>query len=217
MTAQPSFASLASGHRTMLLAHRAMVRDLDRVARTAEGLAAAPDAERAEALRAYIEKLSQIIEHHHEGEDEFLWPSLRRLGADEAALTLMTTEHDELAKNLRHWHETARGLGADPSAAAELARLTHPLRDELARHAADEERELSGRLAPVLDEKVWKGFAAHMRKTAPSWTLKFMPAWLSSVAGPDERSGVPAPPVAALFKGWLEKRQRAAFGDDHRS
>ncbi|MER5780681.1 aminotransferase class I/II-fold pyridoxal phosphate-dependent enzyme [Streptomyces mobaraensis] len=42
-------------------------------------------------------------------------------------------------------------------------------------------------------------------------------AWLSSVAGPDERSGVRAPPVAALFKGWLEKRQRAAFGDNHRS
>ncbi|MFY1679668.1 MULTISPECIES: hypothetical protein [unclassified Streptomyces] len=99
--------------------------------------------------------------------------------------------------------------------AAELAKLTEGVRDQLAKHAGDEEHELSGRLAPVLGKQVWKGFATHMRKTAPSWTLKFMPAWLSSVAGAGERGGVPAPPVAALFKGWLEKRQRAAFGENY--
>ncbi|MFJ4467290.1 hypothetical protein ACIP2X_07215 [Streptomyces sp. NPDC089424] len=54
-----------------------------------------------------------------------------------------------------------------------------------------------------------------MRKTAPSWTLKFMPAWLSTVATPNERGGVPARPVVALFRGWLEKRQRAAFGENY--
>ncbi|MFJ3158927.1 hemerythrin domain-containing protein [Streptomyces kanasensis] len=211
----PSSAGLAPAHQTMLLAHRAMVRDLGRVARSAERLAQAPDPARAAALREYVDKLFQLIDHHHEGEDEFLWPRLRRLGADEEALTLMATEHEELSKLLHGWHEVSRRLGTDAGAAAELARLSEGVRDHLSRHAGDEERELSGRLAPVLGKEVWKGFATHMRKTAPGWTLKFMPAWLASVAGPGERGGVPAPPVAALFRGWLEKRQRAAFGEDY--
>ncbi|MEU2183485.1 hemerythrin domain-containing protein [Streptomyces thermolilacinus] len=214
-----SVAPLLPAHRTMLLAHRAMVRDLGRVARSAEQLAHSPDPGRAAALRGYVDRLFQVIEHHHEGEDEFLWPRLRRLGADEEALTLMTTEHAELAKLLHDWHAASTRLGTDAGAgagagtAAELAALTEGVRDQLSRHAADEERELSGRLAPVLDAAVWKGFSAHMRRTAPGWTLTFMPAWLASVAGPDERAGVPARPVAALFRGRLEKQQRAAFGE----
>lgn len=224
-----SVAPLLPAHRTMLLAHRAMVRDLGRVARCAEQLAHSPDPARAEALRGYADRLFQVIEHHHEGEDAFLWPRLRRLGADEEALTLMTTEHAALAKLLHDWHAASTRLGTDTGAstdagastgtragtgaAAELAGLTENLRDQLSRHAADEERELSGRLAPVLDAAVWKGFSAHMRRTAPGWTLTFMPAWLASVAGPDERAGVPARPVAALFRGRLEKQRRAAFGE----
>ncbi|MFJ2902524.1 hemerythrin domain-containing protein [Streptomyces sp. NPDC087212] len=206
---------LYAGHQTMVLAHRAMVRDLDRVGRAAERLAVSPDPGQAVALREYVDKLFQLIEHHHEGEDEYLWPRLRQLGADEEALTLMITEHADLSKVLHSWHDVSRHLGTAPGAEAEVATLTAAVREQLARHAGDEERELAGRFAPVLDRQTWKGFATHMRKTAPGWTLKFMPAWLSSVAGPGERGGVPAPPVAALFRGWLEKRQRAAFGEDY--
>ena len=210
-----SIAHLPPGHQTMLLAHRAMVRDLGRVARTADELSRTADAERATALRDYVDKLFQVIVHHHEGEDDFLWPRLRELGAEPEALALMTTEHEELAKLLHTWHETSRRLGRDSAAAAELAVCTEEVRDHLADHAGDEERELLGRLAPVLGKQVWKGFATHMRKTAPGWTLRFMPAWLLSVAGSHERGGVPAAPIGRLFSGWLEKTQRAAFGENY--
>ncbi|MFF2407933.1 hemerythrin domain-containing protein [Streptomyces sp. NPDC058092] len=209
------FDSLPGGHQTMLLAHRAMVRDLGRIALTAEQLSTAPDDARAGALKEYVDKLFQLIEHHHEGEDEFLWPRLRDLGANNEALTLMTNEHEELSKVLHTWHEVSKRLGTDAGAAAELAARTAEVRDHLATHAGDEERELLERLAPALNAKLWKGFTVHMRKTAPGWTLRFMPAWLSSVAGPDERTGVPAAPVARLFRGWLEKTQRAAFGENY--
>ncbi|MWA13355.1 hemerythrin domain-containing protein [Streptomyces sp. BA2] len=210
-----SIAHLPSGHQTMLLAHRAMVRDLDRVARSAEQLARTPDAEQAAALLDYVDKLFQVIEHHHEGEDDFLWPRLRELGADQEALALMTAEHEELAKVLHTWHETSKRLGTDPAVAAELAKRTEEVREQLAGHAGDEERELLGRLAPALGKQIWKGFATHMRKTAPGWTLRFMPAWLLSVAGPGEQGGVAAAPIGRLFSGWLEKRQRAAFGENY--
>ncbi|MFD3919033.1 hemerythrin domain-containing protein [Streptomyces sp. NPDC058595] len=207
---------LAPGHQTMLLAHRAMVRDLERIGRAARELPAV-NAERTTALRDYVERIFQLIEHHHEGEDDFLWPKLRERGADEEALALMTAEHEELTKVLHTWHTTSRRLGTDETAPAELATRTDELRVQLVKHAADEERELTGRLAPALDGRIWKGFAKHMRKTAPVWTLRFMPAWLLSVAGPGERDGVPGAPVGRLFSGWLEKNRLAAFGEHYRT
>ncbi|MEW2033832.1 hemerythrin domain-containing protein [Streptomyces roseifaciens] len=210
-----STAHLLPAHQTMLLAHRAMVRDLDRIARTAVQLSASPDPEWAAALASYTDTLFLVIEHHHAGEDEFLWPRLRQLGADEAALNLMTREHKELAKFLHAWHESTRRLASGSEAAAEVAQLTEDVRSHLARHAGHEELELLGRLAPALSKQLWSDFSAHMRKTAPSWAVRFLPAWLLSVAGPGEGHGVPLVFVGRLFSGWLEKRQRSAFGSNY--
>lgn len=208
----PSFSGLPSGHQTMLLAHRAMVTDLPRIAAAASRLAETPNAERAVALSGYIDRVHALITHHHEGEDEFLWPRLSGLGADEGAIALLTAEHQELEKFLFDWSRAARELAADGSVAAELARVTMDVHARIAAHAEDEETELAGRLAPVLDNAVWKGFETHMRKTAPLWTLRFMPAWLLSVAAPGELGGVPALPIARLFRGWLARTQHAALG-----
>jgi hemerythrin-like domain-containing protein len=199
----------------MLLAHRAMVRDLDRVQRTARELAGAPDPVRAAALSGYVDTLARVIHHHHEGEDEFLWPRLHDAGADRQALETLAAEHAELADLLTIWRESGVRPATDGAAAARLAELTADVRDLLAGHAEDEERELLGRLTPSLDEQMWTGFETHMRRTAPLWTLRFMPAWLLSVAGPDDTGGVPAPLLARLFSGWLERTQRAAFGDNY--
>ena len=79
MSDQPA-VGLPSGHLTMRLAHRAMLRDLGRIAATATALASSPDPERAGALTDYADRILQIIEHHHEGEDEFFWPMLRERG-----------------------------------------------------------------------------------------------------------------------------------------
>ncbi|WP_169815434.1 hemerythrin domain-containing protein [Nocardia yamanashiensis] len=208
----PSLTGLPSGHQTMLLAHRAMVTDLPRIAAAASRLAESPDSDRARALSAYIDRVHALIHHHHEGEDAFLWPRLRGLGADEAALALLTSEHEELDKFLVEWSRVGRELATDLGVAEELARITTEVHSRLVAHAADEETELAGRLAPVLDKSVWKGFETYMRKTAPLWTLRFMPAWLLLVAGPDELAGVPALPVARLFRGRLVRTQQAALG-----
>ncbi|MFJ4655401.1 hemerythrin domain-containing protein [Nocardia sp. NPDC088792] len=199
----------------MLLAHRAMVRDLDRVERTARELAGAPDAVRAGALSRYVDKLGIVIHHHHEGEDEFFWPRLQDAGADREALEVLAAEHAELAEVLAAWRAAGARPVADAAAATQLADLSAAVRDHLSGHTADEERELLGRLAPSLDERLWKKFETHMARTAPLWTLRFMPAWLLSVANPDEQGGVPIPLLARLFSSRLERTQRAAFGDNY--
>ncbi|MFE4456781.1 hemerythrin domain-containing protein [Nocardia tengchongensis] len=207
----PSFSALPSGHQTMLLAHRAMVTDLARITKAASRLAETPDPARAAALSSYIDRVHALIVHHHEGEDEFLWPRLRSLGGDENAIALLTAEHHELDKFLVEWNRLAGQLRTDNSVAAELARVTMDLDERLVAHAGDEEAELTDRLAPVLDKAVWKDFEKHMRTTAPLWTLRFMPAWLLMVAAPDELGGIPALPIARLFHGWLARVQSAAL------
>lgn len=210
MPSQPSTA-LPPAHLTMLLAHRAMVHDLARLATAADELARTPEAARVSALQQYVERVHYVIEHHHGGEDAYLWPLLRERGGDPEALALLDAEHEELGKALHLWHEAALRLDGDPATAVDLAARTREVHEKLAAHAADEERELTGRLAPVLDAVAWKGFATHMRRTAAGWTIRFMPAWLAAVAEPHERAGIPARPLARLFTPALLRAQRAVF------
>lgn len=213
MSSQPA-VGLPSGHLTMRLAHRAMLRDLGRIATTATALSGSPDAARAAALTDYTDRILQIIEHHHEGEDEFFWPMLRERGAGEDVLTLMTEEHHELLGHLKDVRARLATLAGGPATAwAEFGAAVQRLRDSLAHHCADEERELTERLAPALDRSAWSRFERNMLRTAPKWTLGFMPPWLDAVAEPEERAGVPARPVARLMAGALRRRQQRAFGD----
>ncbi|AKG43027.1 hemerythrin domain-containing protein [Streptomyces xiamenensis] len=200
---------------TMVLAHRAMLRDLDRIARTATALAKTPDPDRTRALVAYARRLTELIHHHHEGEDEVLWPVLRERGADEEALSLLQEEHAALEGKLAAFGEAIEALSPDGTGAEALADAATAVRELLAVHTADEERELAGRLAPALNAKVWARFEKSMVTSAARWTLTFMPPWLASVAEPSERAGIPARPVAALMRGSLERRQRSAFGDQY--
>lgn len=199
-----STTGLPRAHQTMILAHRAMVRDLGLVAEAA----AARDATREPALRAYTERLVQLVEHHHEGEDAVLWPRLREQGAPADALATMTAEHADVLARLTEVHR----LAADGDL-GELSIAADALREVLAGHCADEERELTGRLAPALDARTWSAFERSMLRTAPKWTLLFMPPWLASVATPAESGGVPAPPLAKLLRGRLARKRRAALGE----
>lgn len=210
---QPTVTS--PGLQTMILAHRAMLRDLDRIARTATALAGTPDPDRTRHLAAYARRLTELIHHHHEGEDEVLWPALRERGADEEALTLLQEEHAALEGRLDGFGRAIEALSPDGTGAADLAKAATGVRELLAVHTADEERELAGRLAPALDPKLWARFEKSMVKSAARWTLTFMPPWLASVAEDSERGGVPAKPVAALMRSRLERRQRAAFGEHY--
>ncbi len=51
-----------------------------------------------------------------------------------------------------------------------------------------------------------------MTRTAPKWTLGFMPHWLASAARPEERKALPAAPVTWLMRGSLKRQRRLALG-----
>lgn len=212
--AHPPFHTLHRSHQTMLLAHRAMSRDLTCLSRAAAVLAERPDAAQARALAKYTDQLLHLIEHHHTGEDDVLWPELAKRGADAEALELMAAEHGELAGLLKQTAAAAADLTSDSSAAQRLSAAASDTHALLARHAADEEDELLGRLAPHLTDEVWDALRKHMVKTQAPWAFTFLPPWLADVARPEERTGVPAPLIAKLGGSRLRSLRRAAFGDE---
>jgi hemerythrin-like domain-containing protein len=204
---------LERGHLVMIVAHRAMVRDLREIADAADRWSRAADRSGTTALVDYAGKIIEIIEHHHAGEDASLWPMLTERGAPAETIRLLTGEHAELNEQVErvkqlHGEVTGGGTG---DAWAEFAKATVRLREVLAEHTGDEERELAGSLAPALGPAEWKTFEKAMLKTAPKWTLLFMPPWLTSAATEQERKGLPAPPVARMMRGNLARRRASAF------
>ncbi|MBA0053327.1 hemerythrin domain-containing protein [Streptomyces sp. AJS327] len=196
----------------MILAHRAMLCDLSRIADTAGSLTQRPVPGRPSGLQAYGLRITEIIEHHHQGEDDIIWPELSRRGADAEALALLQKEHDDLQRHQTDLHDALKALTEDGGGAEAVEKAARATHDALGTHTRDEERELTGRLAPALDADLWKRFEGGMVKSAARWTLWFMPPWLSSVAGPGEEGGIPARPMAALMAGRLRRHREAAFG-----
>lgn len=206
-------SGLERGHLVMIVAHRAMVRDLREISDAADRWSHATDRSGTGPLVDYTGKVIELIEHHHAGEDASLWPMLAERGASAEAIKLLTGEHAELNEQVERVKKLLGGVadGGTADAWAELSKAAERLRDVLAEHTRDEERELSGSLAPALGPAEWKSFEKAMLKTAPKWTLLFMPPWLTSAATEQERRRLPAPPVARLMRGNLARRRASAF------
>jgi hemerythrin-like domain-containing protein len=210
---------LARQHQTMILSHRAMCRDIRVIAQTARALADAPNPPQVSYLAAYTRRLLELIEHHHQGEDEILWALARDNGAPEESLRLLTDEHEELVEKIHVVDRLAAELAqrsdshsATASVLNQFAETVEAMHNLLSTHTADEERELAGPLTPVLPTDAWRAFGRHMVRTAPKWTLTFMPPWLDAVADASEKHGVPAPPVARIMRGPLRRKRKRAFG-----
>jgi hypothetical protein len=191
---------LTRGHLTMIVAHRAMVRDL---ALIAEAARSNPDSTRTRALFSYSARLLELIDHHHSGEDEVLWPLLKSRGAPQESLDALQSEHAEL-------HTVLENLRA-ATELAELADAAERTREVLAEHTEAEERALAGALAPALDGAAWRTFERAMLRTAPRWSLGFMPGWLASAATDEERRGLPGAAVARFIRGKILRLRRNAL------
>src|SRR4051812_15464449 len=79
--------------------HAAVRRDLTRLA---EALETAPDGDttRARALQRAYANLRAQLTHHHQLEDQHLFPTLGRLGVDTGLLEDMDVEHHLMAAGL---------------------------------------------------------------------------------------------------------------------
>ena len=184
--------------------HGAVRRDLERLA-LALGSFTDGDRERAAGLqRAYV-NLRRELTHHHEQEDELIWPMLDKLGVDADLLATMESEHQRMSEALAQTGAAmdtfaASASTADALAARESVAHTQTVVED---HLAHEERELEPQLIPHLESEEWKAVEKKLSRQPPKVAGQFF-AWVTDGMSDEHRtylrSTVPAPVVLILGK-----------------
>jgi hemerythrin-like domain-containing protein len=206
------------------LVHTAMLRDVQRFADLAERIAAgATDVsrDRAHAIRDYLRQLFTAIAHHHEGEDAIVWPVIADRVADQAAMTRLTVDHQQLDPLFDEVLIAAERLTVDPTsrlAADELAGWMRRLATGLDAHIALEEQIVF----PVLREQVpmdeYERMEELIRKDGSLADMAFVVPWMAAVATDEQReralakAGRPFRVLLAVTRRGYARRERAVFG-----
>lgn len=182
--------------------HRALLRELDRVQAFAESgdLAAA---------RKHGWFFSQMLHHHHEVEDAFLFPLIRQRSSDAAeiaTLDALAAEHEQLHAALDACDGDFQGSGQLPDSTVPDLR---DLRLVLAAHGAHEEADGEPILVKYVTDEDMKPFNEANRK-APNSMLVF--PWIADGGSPaDQRVYQVLPGPVRLFLKPLMKRKYQAY------
>ncbi len=191
--------------------HAAVRRD---VARTEQALRALPDgdADRVRQVRTAWRNLVRELTHHHEAEDEHMWPFLASRGFDTSLLAQMEDEHQAMKVAL-----ASVSTGLDALVVTPTADHAGAVADEVARaatvingHLDHEERDVEG----LMDElKQDADFEELTKKLRPASTVDAANAlaWMQDGAGPREVQGLRAAvprPVVAVLTALLARRYR---------
>ncbi|MEV4517971.1 hemerythrin domain-containing protein [Dactylosporangium sp. NPDC049525] len=159
----PNLVGITVNHRSMRGdAHRfaALLRDV------ADGVTPSTPT-RATAVAAYLETLCDGIHHHHQAEDDVLWPVLEASAGAEVDLRELTDDHRQLDPLLDAIRRDAATLAAAPhdrAAAHRLADLLGTLRDLLDEHIEDEERTVFPVIQRYVSDADWAKVEAAVRK-----------------------------------------------------
>jgi iron-sulfur cluster repair protein YtfE (RIC family) len=198
------------------LIHEAFRRDLGRL--SASVRASGVDAPRANRLRAHWEFVSEQLHHHHQVEDESLWPlvrpKLKGRTAQLAVLDEMEAEHLALQPRCQAVEDAFAAYSRERSTplGIELGDHLDALGSELGAHLTTEETDCF----PVIDEALTaEEFESFGKATAKAvgmrGSARFFP-WIFDGADPTERTAVlamPPPPVRVLCKlAWEPRYQR---------
>lgn len=201
----------------LLLAHRAMLRDLDRLAELTRQLATTRlDRKRATAVAAYLSDFCDSIHHHHSAEDDVLWPVLERSAGAHVDLTELTDDHAVLGPGLARIREGAAALRATHTVSTELAADLADLRDTLHEHIADEERTIVPLIREYVSDDEWNRVESVIRKRGAKMTFE-VPRILAvctddELAETRRAGGVPVALMIKLLPLAFKRRESLVFG-----
>lgn len=208
--------------RDMIVVHTAMLRELRLLPAAVE---AVPDGDRRSVRRVvgHLDLVAGMLHHHHEGEDELLWPVLRpRLTpAEVELLEVAEAQHVAIEAGLgevevarRAWlHSASVADGRVLSDA--LGRLSGLLRE----HTDAEERHLLPLASRRLSEEEWQAVGAAGAASVPKRSLPLVLGMFAYEGDPDVLASMLAsapPPVRALVprlgRHLYARRARAVHG-----
>ncbi|MFG1925204.1 hemerythrin domain-containing protein [Cryptosporangium sp. NPDC048952] len=139
------------------------------------------------------------LRHHHESEDDVLWPQLLAAGA---TLTDFHEEHDAL--------DAALGQLADaPVPSAQLATAATEVRNLVHEHLEHEEPVLFPALAAHMPDETWAPFARSVIASSPPVGAHLNIGFFERVGTPDELAAVAANMPPAALEAFPVLREQA--------
>ncbi|MGW4944350.1 hemerythrin domain-containing protein [Actinoplanes sp. NPDC004185] len=149
------------------------------------------DTARAETIGSHLANVAGALHHHHESEDELLWPiMLDRVGLRADLVHRMEAQHERLAGLLTRIDDlTARWRAhAGAEVRDELADVLAQASGALDEHLGDEERELLPLVSEHVTPAEWNALNERGREAIPKnkLALVFVGAILEE-ASPQER------------------------------
>lgn len=161
----------------MQIAHRVMLRDLDRTTGVTMAMADGGvdiTRRRVRAVVRYLESMVDSIHHHHRAEDEILWPVIELRAGAHVDLTALTEDHEALVPKLDGLAATVRQFGGSPSrrSAAVVAGRLVDVRNTLAEHIAEEERDTLPVIRRYLSVSDWQDVESRIRKAGAKMSFE---------------------------------------------
>lgn len=176
----------------MQIAHRVMLRDLDRTIGVTMAMADGGvdiTRRRVRAVVRYLESMVDSIHHHHRAEDDILWPVIELRAGAHVDLTALTEDHEALVPKLDGLAATVRQFGVSPSrrSAAVVAGRLVDLRNTLAEHIAEEERDTLPVIRRYLSVSDWQGVESRIRKAGAKMSFE-LPRIAAAVSAEELRA-----------------------------
>ena len=191
--------------------HAAVRRD---VARTEQALRRLGDgdAARARQVQAAWQNLVRELTHHHEAEDEILWPFLLERGVDADLLHEMESEHVAMKEALGSASAAIDGVVAAPTTvtAASAADVVARSSEVINRHLDHEERDVEAPMGDLESDPEFKALSKKLRPASIVDAANAL-AWMQDGAGERERGALRAAipgPVVSLLTLLLARRYR---------
>lgn len=171
--------------------------------------AAGNPAASTEALTELRNFLVPALHHHHESEDDTLWPLITSIAPNAAdGLKDLSGEHDQLEAAL----DALEAASIEDRAGLQNAAVA--VRDLLHNHLQHEEPILFPALTANVSPEAWNNFSAHVVATSPQEGAHLMFGLMDQVGTPEEIALVVAhlPEPAKEFIPMLRKQAHATLG-----
>ena len=189
----------------MVVVHRMFRREYRLAPVLVRGVAAG-DRTRAAVVAAHLSELTVMLHHHHQGEDDLVWPRLHARTPVSAELVhRMESQHGQVGGLLRQMDELLPSWAAEPGPAQResLAETLDALAPALEEHLDEEEREILPLIEQHLTATEWNELGERAVAAIPKARLLVLFGYILEEASPSERQtmlGVLPPPVRLIYK-----------------
>jgi hemerythrin-like domain-containing protein len=128
------------------------------------------DVARASVVVEFLAELTTALHHHHEGEDELMWPLLlERAPLDSALILTVEEQHERIAELYQRAADNAAKFvrTADTDTGVELADTLTELNAALTEHLHDEELHILPLVEQVMTVTQWEALGERGRAGIP--------------------------------------------------